>query len=184
MSEFHKRLNDLKKASGETQVKIAAALGITPQALSYYTNGREPGYNLLVKIANYFGCSIDYLLGRSEIRDPKNEVVSVELGLTEASIENIKKCTKKSLDIDCLLSSFYFLQLVQSLTVYWHLEDQKFLDDNINNLGTEFSDKDATKHVLAIQRRISVLFQQILEKHEAKNDSAERMATQADIDLF
>lgn len=66
MSIFQERLRHLKESSGATQAKIASDLGITPQALSYYMNGREPSYDVLVDIADYFDVSIDYLLGKSD----------------------------------------------------------------------------------------------------------------------
>lgn len=69
LSKFHERLNELKNACGETQVKIAEGLKITPQALSYYLKGREPNYDLLIKLAQYFNCTTDYLLGLSDIKN-------------------------------------------------------------------------------------------------------------------
>ncbi|AEY66363.1 helix-turn-helix transcriptional regulator [Clostridium sp. BNL1100] len=69
MSAFHERLKLLRDESGKTQAEIAAALGLTPQALSYYFNGREPGYDLLARLAKHFNVSTDYLLGISENRN-------------------------------------------------------------------------------------------------------------------
>lgn len=71
MSYFHKRLDELKEERGETQTNIAKALGISPQTLSYYFNGREPNYDLLCKIAEYFDVSTDYLLGMDNYRTEK-----------------------------------------------------------------------------------------------------------------
>ena len=69
MSAFHERLKLLRDESGKTQAEIAAVLSLTPQALSYYFNGREPGYDLLVRLAKYFNVSTDYLLGISESKN-------------------------------------------------------------------------------------------------------------------
>lgn len=66
MSKFNERLKKLREESGITQNALAEKLGITPQSLSYYFNGREPNYDLLIKIADYFHVSVDYLLGRPE----------------------------------------------------------------------------------------------------------------------
>lgn len=72
MSSFSERLVTLIKQAGITQARFAADLGITPQAASYYTKGREPSFELLVKIAEYFHVSTDYLIGVS-----KSESVSI-----------------------------------------------------------------------------------------------------------
>jgi len=77
---FHERLQKLKEDSGRTQVEIANALDITPQALSYYFNGREPGYDLLIKIARYFNISTDFLLGLNDfdsydMKASENEII-------------------------------------------------------------------------------------------------------------
>ncbi|WP_241243639.1 helix-turn-helix domain-containing protein [Caldicellulosiruptor changbaiensis] len=65
---FGKRLKELREEKGLTQAELAKELGISVQNLSYYENGREPKYELLIKIADYFGVTVDYLIGRSEYR--------------------------------------------------------------------------------------------------------------------
>lgn len=69
MSIFQERLRLLKDKCGETQAKIASDLGITPQALSYYMNGREPNFDVLLKIARYFNTTTDYLLGLNNFKN-------------------------------------------------------------------------------------------------------------------
>lgn len=68
MSVFHLRLKDLKDSAGKTQADMAVTLGLSPQNLSYYFNGREPNFELLVRIADYFDVSTDYLLGRTNVK--------------------------------------------------------------------------------------------------------------------
>lgn len=71
MSIFSDRLKALRDSSGKTQAQIAESIGVTPQAFSYYVNGREPNYDTLIRIANYFNVSIDYLLGKSQFKNQK-----------------------------------------------------------------------------------------------------------------
>ncbi len=53
-----------------TQEELSIKLDISRASLSHYEkNRREPDYDTLVKIANYFKVSIDYLLGRTQ--DPE-----------------------------------------------------------------------------------------------------------------
>ena len=60
------RLKSLRKEKGLTLEELAQDLGMTKQVLSRYERGeREADYKTLVKIANFFVVSIDYLLGHS-----------------------------------------------------------------------------------------------------------------------
>ncbi len=60
------RLKELRKAKGISQLKLALDLNTTQNTISRYETGeREPGINELIKIADYFNVSIDYLLKRT-----------------------------------------------------------------------------------------------------------------------
>lgn len=62
------RLKELRKAKTHLgQKEVSKALGITKQALSSYESGRHlPDIGVLVDLATYYSCSIDYLFGREE----------------------------------------------------------------------------------------------------------------------
>ena len=63
------RIKELREARGEMQKVIAKALGIAPSTYSQYETGkREPDYSTLSKIADYFDVSVDYLLGKTDIK--------------------------------------------------------------------------------------------------------------------
>ncbi len=60
------RLKELRKAKGISQVKLAMDLNTNQNTISRYETGeREPGNVELIKIADYFNVSVDYLLGRT-----------------------------------------------------------------------------------------------------------------------
>ena len=60
------RLNELR--GNKTQAQIAQILGLPRETYRNYEVGnREPPLDTLLKIANYFGVSVDYLLGRDEV---------------------------------------------------------------------------------------------------------------------
>lgn len=62
-----KRLKELRKLSGKSQEEVANDLNITRQSYSFYENGRrEPSNDMLLKLADYYGVSTDYLLDRTE----------------------------------------------------------------------------------------------------------------------
>lgn len=65
------RLRDLREDSDKTQVQMPEFLGCTQQAYSRYENQTaQMSYELLCRLADYFGTSADYLLGRTDERRP------------------------------------------------------------------------------------------------------------------
>lgn len=62
---FPRVLLFLRKQRGYSQKKAADDLGISQSLLSHYERGvRECGLNFVVRVADYYGVSCDYLLGR------------------------------------------------------------------------------------------------------------------------
>ena len=67
--EFSRILTLLRKERGITQKQAAQDLGISQAQLSHYEKGiRECGLAFVVQVADYYGVSCDYLLGRSAER--------------------------------------------------------------------------------------------------------------------
>ena len=65
-SDFPRIISLLRKERGISQKQAAADLGISQALLSHYEKGiRECGLEFLVKAADYYNVSCDYLLGRS-----------------------------------------------------------------------------------------------------------------------
>jgi len=61
------RLKELRKKKGISQLRLATELNTTQNTISRYETGeREPGIDELIKIADYFNVSVDYLVGRTE----------------------------------------------------------------------------------------------------------------------
>lgn len=64
-------LKAARKKSGKTQKEVAEGIGIGQGTYkNYETGAREPNGDTLVAIANYFGVSTDYLLGRPDAQPP------------------------------------------------------------------------------------------------------------------
>lgn len=65
-SDFPRVLGLLRKEKGLSQKEAAEALGVSQALLSHYEKGiRECGLEFLIKAADFYGVSADYLLGRS-----------------------------------------------------------------------------------------------------------------------
>lgn len=69
-----KRLKILRLECEKTQEEIAKDLGISRIRYNQYETGkRTPDNEMLVQISEYFNVSIDYLLGKSNLRNPYRE---------------------------------------------------------------------------------------------------------------
>lgn len=72
-AQLDNRIKDLREDSDLTQQKIADAIGITQRKYSYIETGTQPLTDeLLVKLANYYQVSIDYLLRQTN--NPKRNI--------------------------------------------------------------------------------------------------------------
>ena len=61
------RLKELRKKNNISQLKLALDLNLNQNSISRYETGeREAGYALLIRFADYFDVSIDYLLERTD----------------------------------------------------------------------------------------------------------------------
>ena len=85
------RLKDLRTAQKLTLEQLAAEVGISKSALGKYEsdNGKDISpYSILV-LADYYGVSCDYLMGRTETKNHPNTALH-ELHLSDASIDILK----------------------------------------------------------------------------------------------
>lgn len=68
MDIFRKNIYELRKLNRFTQREVAQRLGISQPSYIRYENGSaEPTLENLVKIADLYDVSVDFLLGRKEI---------------------------------------------------------------------------------------------------------------------
>ena len=64
---FKDRLKELRLEKSLKQEDLAKVLGVSRGALAKWENGsRETNFAMLVKIAEFFGVTTDYLLGRTD----------------------------------------------------------------------------------------------------------------------
>lgn len=88
---FAKRIKKFRQNANLTQQQLAEKLGITQATITKYETGKaEPGRDVLIKMAECFNCTTDYLLGRTN--HPNDRTVDLpenlrKLGALEAVIE-------------------------------------------------------------------------------------------------
>ena len=85
-----KRIRFLRQSLGMNQVQLADKLGVTKQSVSNWENDNiVPSIDMLVKIADFFSVSTDYLLGRDHVE--RNNGLTVDVtGLSPRQIEHIQ----------------------------------------------------------------------------------------------
>ena len=84
---FIERLKQLREAKNLTQLRLAMELNVSQETISGYEIGKAvPPAEMLVKLADTLDTSVDYLLGRTDI---KSTLRASELSEQEAEILTI-----------------------------------------------------------------------------------------------
>ena len=68
------RIKELRKKENLNQTNLAHRIGVSQSALSYWERGDyEPDNDTLIKLADIFNVTIDYLLGRTDNPSPERD---------------------------------------------------------------------------------------------------------------
>ncbi len=90
------RIKQLRQERGLKQEELAKEFGIAQQTISNYEKGiREPDITTLKKMADFFDVSLDFLLGKTDIKTPIETLAlsrsdGYENGLPDEAIREIK----------------------------------------------------------------------------------------------
>ena len=92
MVDFSQRLRKVRLDNHMTQAQVAKKIGVTASMVSSYeTDIRLPSYDVLIHIADLFGVSVDYLLGREEKRTLDISSLTDEEAALVSGITNVFK---------------------------------------------------------------------------------------------
>lgn len=82
------RIKSLRKSKGITMKKLGELIGVAESTVSLYENGkRQPDYSTLLKIAEIFNVTADYLLGNDSSPTPSKKGIKIPvLGNVQAGI--------------------------------------------------------------------------------------------------
>ena len=144
MSKFANRLVELRESSGVSRQQLADSIGLSRASIEYYEKDkRHPDTDTIIKIAQYFHVTTDYLLGLS-ITPTKNKKLSDVcdfLNLPDKTVmrlkENVSDTLIKTLDSPEFWEFIAWRQINQ-----WAL----VAEDNQCN-------KQTSKRVLTIKRK-------------------------------
>lgn len=91
-------IKDIRLRKGLTQADVAAALGVSSVVYSRYETGkRQPSIDVLIQMADIFGVTVDFLLGRQEIED--STLSNYELQLLIASRKADERAKQDALNM-------------------------------------------------------------------------------------
>lgn len=85
------RIKLLRKEFNLSQIEFAKIIGVNNSTLSQYENNiNTPNDEMKIKIANYFDVSLDYLVGRSDIRSDLSVNSAFSINVEELEEEDIE----------------------------------------------------------------------------------------------
>ena len=92
------RLQELRKKTKHTQQSLADELGVSVRTITFLeAESREPSMALLMKLADYFNVSTDYLLGKEKMDLRDDDIKFAVFGdpdVTDEQFEEIKKIAR------------------------------------------------------------------------------------------
>lgn len=94
------RLKMLREEKNKLQSDVAQYLGITTSAYGFYENEkRDIPTEYLIKLANYFDVSIDFILGKSDIRNIERlQIDKIQIGLSTKDYTEITDTQRKQIE--------------------------------------------------------------------------------------
>lgn len=104
-----KNLKQLREASSVSQKQLASAVGVSQQSINKYENHKiEPDIDTMIRIADYFHTSVDYLIGHTDIPHETEVTSSGELNEEERQLllGYRKLSDKKRKSISMIIDSY------------------------------------------------------------------------------
>lgn len=124
------QISKLRKENSITQEELAKNLDVSAQAVSKWENGGAPDMEMMPRIADYFGVSIDYLFGRKKAKEETN---FAQKDFIERLDSLQKQISENSL--------FLYNDTIKSL-VALEFTDDDAMDAAISNISTTFCVRD------------------------------------------
>jgi len=91
-----KRLKELREHRKLTQADVAKALGIDRTTYGKYETGdSSPHYEKLIQLADFFGVSVDYLIGKTDIPTP---IETIAAHRTDDPLKELPEEARRSLE--------------------------------------------------------------------------------------
>ena len=94
------RIKQLREENNWTQLDLSKKMDCAMSSIAMYENeSRKPSMEVLLKLSEIFDCSIDYILGKSNIRNPENtDLDKLQIGLSTNDYANISEEQLKQIE--------------------------------------------------------------------------------------
>ena len=93
-----------------TLKELSQKLDITIPNLSYYMNGREPNYDTLIKIADFYDVTVDWLIGRTDQRTSTYQSLDEEVFNRISAYNAIGNTNAKKLELSIFKDEYLKVQ--------------------------------------------------------------------------
>ena len=121
MAEIKDRIVSLRNEKNITQSQLAEELNISPSAIGMHEQGRrKPSYELLEEICDYFNVDMDYLMGRSDIKN------RYQAGL-KYDWED-KKQEDSNIDMKTVNTDYIMIPLYESISAGYGASNSEFIE--------------------------------------------------------
>lgn len=178
---IHERIGDLRSCKEWSQKKLAGMIKIAPSQLSRIENGETVhiSSDILIKLANVFEVSTDYILGLTNVRTRKSYEIS-ELGLSDGAVRTLVSRSTEVQMLNRLLEHKSFPRLLQLMKIYF--EDTAaagiMARNSVIDFATATADdfrKENPEHKADIQKDIRLINAQKIGEHEAEIEKIKNM---------
>lgn len=101
----------LREAASVSQKQLAEAIGVSQQSINKYENHNiEPDIGTLIRIADYFNTSVDYVIGHTSIQHKIESLTAYDLNAAEgAVIDGFRKLSKTQQECVAAVIKSYFV---------------------------------------------------------------------------
>ena len=121
MAEIKDRIVSLRNEKNITQSQLAEELNISPSAIGMYEQGRrKPSYELLEEICDYFNVDMDYLMGRSDIKNRYQAGIKYDW--------EDKKQEDSNIDMNTVNTDYIMIPLYESISAGYGASNSEFIE--------------------------------------------------------
>lgn len=182
MYNIKDRIKELRKEKGLTQEELAKMLGLSAKSnIANYENGANaPSDEVKLKMCEIFGCTMDYLMGKSEFKTDKENFDNYMINQNKLTIlktiyeyhqEYVIPCCLKEKDID------YIVELLSNVTGQNKKETKEKINSYVNSFDVDKRKKIRDFINIIIKEMINDLedksrfhyFATLLDKENSKN---------------
>lgn len=93
--KLNKKLKEMRESQGLSLMKVAKALNVSDASVFNWENGVEPKASYIIKLADFFGCTTDELLGRENYGTGNIEIIGEKLTNDEREILTVYRTLNK-----------------------------------------------------------------------------------------